>query len=1215
MAGGVTILFEAVLDEKGVVSGLKRVEQAAGQASQTMGQQGGMLGQLASGWQSLVVGMGAYIGGRALISFIKESIQGAIEQEVSMRKLEAALEATGHSAGFTAEQIDELAQSMMDVGDVTDDEVRAAATLLSTFKEVRGQGFTETIKVGRDLAAMMGTDLVDATRLLGKVQQDPIQGMTMMRRAGIVLTDAEKALIKTTTEHSGAAAGQAAILATVKARVEGVADAMANTLQGRLKAVTIQWGEFKEVLGAVMIKIIDLKGVTEFWTQALKNVRAELEKTGSAFPKAFAGMNLLQLQQQGAMLEMSIKANREAAHALYEKAQAEGASTAAGLADMEQHNKLLSMNTAYRTKLAEVSEAIKEQTKLQTASDIAKAQAKALTEDEANAYKALTDAMLPLNKARQDQIANIALARKAQEAGDATHAQTFVLISAINKKYAEEVDAITKMTKGQTDLQAKMRERIGLEMRLAELRLDESTASEQYIESFTENYVALIEQQYAMTKAVEGELAATVERIEAYKKLNDTLKAVGESMKLPKMLPFTLDVTLEPKKVEAALTGMAEWAQETLSKSIADGIMAGLQSGKVTDAYKLFANAFAGFAAGQLGTAITALFETDKNKQKAMLIASGLAEGQVDKVTGAVTEFGIKWESVAATVGGILGAIGQARQNRGLATLGGAVSGAVVGGSIGGATATGIAWGSYGGIIGMAIGAFVGAALAYFGSAGASKESARLGLRGGRGYVTEITGGVDVEAERAVAEKITLRYRTVAMAFRESLQALGAAMGDMPDVTLAFYENSKNLQSAIDAFISGTVPRAVFEKMKPALEAALGSVSIGVSKERIEELMKSFVAGDFDKALAAFQAYVVALIQLQDLSKELGKDLETLRDDVSLTMRETFMKSMADGLEQIGKLSEGIDTMTSEEQVARANQIGQLASQQYQAALQWLQQINQLQQAMNTSFEQTFFGFREQEAQAAGPEAEKSFYLAELERLKPLLAGATSTEEIQKYTQMMLNAGTALWKLGGELPSMFGGGPATKDYVEQFLKEQQAVANTLLDAMAVEAKAQLDLYKAAVDAVILALQSATFEFQKVPEIIGPIKDPIDDMAKGLGNATSNVLAFSAAVGGAAYALGDRGGGLNNVLNFPGEMDEATRLRMDALMETSKEKAARLQEMGEAEIAARARAIDAANAEAESRMQAAASAEALATAADDAAGALANMTASTPSRWS
>ena len=99
---------------------------------------GGMLGQ----GMGMLGGLGAAglatQGARGLVEIV-EAGQEAIQQEA---KLAAVLEATGHSAGFTATQLTDYAEALQHSTSISDDTITGAMAKLATFKNVTGEVFT-----------------------------------------------------------------------------------------------------------------------------------------------------------------------------------------------------------------------------------------------------------------------------------------------------------------------------------------------------------------------------------------------------------------------------------------------------------------------------------------------------------------------------------------------------------------------------------------------------------------------------------------------------------------------------------------------------------------------------------------------------------------------------------------------------------------------------------------------------------------------------------------------------------------------------------------------------------------------------------------------------------------------------------------------------------------------------------------------------------------
>lgn len=1012
------ILFKAELDASGAITSLQAFKGEAGVASQ---QAGGAFGMLAGQWQKMVATVAASVTLGAAVNLLENLGEKAIEAEQASAKLDAVLKATSYAAGLTASQIGVMAHAMSMVGDVTEEEVKNAAAMLATFKEVRGEGFGETIKVARDLAAVMGTELAEATRLLGKVQQDPVTGMMMMRRAGIVLTDAEKDLVKTTTELSGTQAGQAKILELVKSRVEGVADAMNRTLGGQLKIAKTQWHEITESIGEFLVAAVGAGGKLEALNAFLKEMRGDTAR--SLFQEEVAGLNVAQLEQYVQMYKTHIESLREENDTL-KKMSPEWVKNANAIAQ-----------TGY--KLAAVTAELKQKTLAENAANEAAKHSKDLTEEQKKALGGLLDKIDPLSKALREYTENQKLVTAA------------LAVHEITQKDANEI------MQASADAVAKARQEMGTFLPVMQQFGEKWDWVRGIVENFTQ-------------------------------KLPAATSFTGQ------MWDWVRDVKTMPTE---PFKGLGDEASQVFGTAFKDGFLAVMEGKDLTDPMKLLFGGLAGMFAQMLGDQLQSVMSTGKIDKEALKKAGVLtAEGTLAPGTAAMM------------LGGLLGSIGAAQGNRGLAAFGGAVSGAGAGfmlgggaawaaGTTAGSAASGAAAGSAFPVWGTIIGAVVGAALAYFGSQGPSKESAQLGLRGGRGYVTEITGGVNKEAEALIAQQITDRYQSAVMGLRGVLRLLDADITKVPSITLTLDEKSKNIQSAIDAFIKGTVPKAVLSAYKPALEGAL--TAIGVGAARIKEELGAFDSASFDQALAAFARWVGALMDLSDTAKLLVKTPEELRAEVNRTMREGFLAGIDDVLKQAGEMADETSQLFSKEQVLNAEQLIALGKQQYSDTLNYISQLETASKNIGQLVSGVLLGFEEKRAATGGPESLGAFYQRQLEALQARLAGATSAEQVTEIMAQMAKFGQALADLG--LSGMFGGGAGTpwgeaavgtQEWVEQYLKAQQAVGDALIAEWEKEAADRNALLADMLDKQRAALAAAT-------DAAGSLADGLTGAAGGL----------------------------------------------------------------------------------------------------------------------
>ena len=1074
------ILFRAELDASGAITSLQAFKGEAGVAS---AQAGGAFGFLKNQWGNLVAGMAAFAGGRAAIGMLKDSVAAAMESEQASVKLDASLKATGYSAGVTGNQVRLLAREMSYFGDVTDEQVQNAASLLSAYKEVRGEGFEKTIRVARDLAAAMGTDLVAATQMLGKVQQDPIQGMTMMRRAGVVLTEAEKDLVKQTVELNGVQAGQAKLLELVESRVKGVADAMAGTLSGQLKTMSNQWGELKEALGGFIIKSADLPGVTKFWLDFFTTLREGAEGVGTAvkgLQDAMTRASAADLTAYAERLKAQIETLKEATKNL---PAAEKKGEKLTLVDDYEYKVLIGSETyrkniatlmELKAKLGDVTRELKAKTVAETAAGEAAKRSTDLTDEQVKALQGLLDKAQPLAKAEADYAETMKLLNQAKATGEVN-----------TKQYA---DAVLFAARALAEAR-----KAGLEL-----------------------------------KPIIIDLTATFNEWDV------------AGMKLPQtfnLAPWVTYFEGMKEQAKAPMQGLGEETSRIFGEAFKDGFLAVMEGKDFTDPMKLLFGGLAGMFAQMLGDQIQSVMSTGKIDEEALKKAGVLtAKGELSPGTAAMM------------LGGLLGTIGGAQGNRGLATFGGAISGAGAGfmmaggmgaaAGVGAGAASGAAAGSAFPVWGTIIGAVIGAAMAYLGSKGPTAESAQMGLRGGKGYVYEITGGVNKEAERQVAQAITARYQTTVMGFRDVLRKMEADLGKIPDVSLTFNEKTKNLQSAMDAFIKGTVPRAVFEAYKPALMDAL--TSLGVGADRMKEELQNFTDLDFDTAMAGFARWISALVDITDIEKLFLKTPEEMRAEVNRTMREGFLAGFEDVMERAAELGQDADILFSKEQVANAEELIALGKTQYQNTLSYIADIEAISRNIDQLVSGVLLGFEEKRAASGGTESLGAFYQRQMELAGGRLAGATSAETVAAAMADIAKYGQLLGNL--DLASIFGSGartpwgeetPGTQAWVEQYLKEQQAAADAKLAEWEKEAADRNAALAEIMEHQRLALIAATNAAGLLADGLTGAKDGLDGLNDAAVGLTGSLTGLQDAVDALAGMIAGIGGTNTSPENAPG----------------------------------------------------------------------------------
>lgn len=218
----------------------------------------------------LVAGAAA---GLAIGQFIKGSIQAFNEAEKASVQLDATLRSTAGAVGVTREAMDKQAQAMMKVTTYDDDAITGTQALLATFKNIKGEMFTNTIPAIADLATKMGTDLKSATVQVGKAMNDPIKGVAMLGRAGVQFSESQKSMIKSLVETGRLADAQTIVLGELNSQFGGSAAAAAQTYEGRMLILQNRFGNVRESIGGMAVSLL------ERLTPAIEKTISVIEKS------------------------------------------------------------------------------------------------------------------------------------------------------------------------------------------------------------------------------------------------------------------------------------------------------------------------------------------------------------------------------------------------------------------------------------------------------------------------------------------------------------------------------------------------------------------------------------------------------------------------------------------------------------------------------------------------------------------------------------------------------------------------------------------------------------------------------------------------------------------------------------------------------------------------------------------------------------------------
>jgi len=251
-----TLVVKITTDAAGFIKGVEEVKRQAGLLER------GLTGMAAVGGTIVTAGLAAATAGAvALGGGIYQSVQAAMEAEKVHAQLNAVLESTGGVAGVTAEMATSLAESLSKVTMFEDEAILSAENLMLTFTSVSKDVFPAAIETALDMSQALGQDLQTSVIQLGKALQDPINGVTALKRVGVNFSEEQMKVIKSLVESGNILEAQKMILQELQTEFGGSAKAAGQTFAGQLTILKNALGDASEEIGmALLPSLKDLAG-------------------------------------------------------------------------------------------------------------------------------------------------------------------------------------------------------------------------------------------------------------------------------------------------------------------------------------------------------------------------------------------------------------------------------------------------------------------------------------------------------------------------------------------------------------------------------------------------------------------------------------------------------------------------------------------------------------------------------------------------------------------------------------------------------------------------------------------------------------------------------------------------------------------------------------------------------------------------------------------
>lgn len=231
------------------------------QFKQKMNESSGSIENLKDRFKDAEIGSFALLGtitalGVGIAAFGNESVKAFMESEDALAQTNAVLKSTKGIAGVTADEVERLASEFQSLTKFSDEEIRSAENMLLTFTNISKDIFPDTTRTVLDMSQALGQDLKSSSIQLGKALQDPIQGVTALRRVGVNFSEAQQTMIEEMVKSGKLMEAQKFILEELQTEFGGSAEAAGKTFAGSLTILQNKLNDVQEEIGALIVNAL-----------------------------------------------------------------------------------------------------------------------------------------------------------------------------------------------------------------------------------------------------------------------------------------------------------------------------------------------------------------------------------------------------------------------------------------------------------------------------------------------------------------------------------------------------------------------------------------------------------------------------------------------------------------------------------------------------------------------------------------------------------------------------------------------------------------------------------------------------------------------------------------------------------------------------------------------------------------------------------------------
>jgi hypothetical protein len=239
---------EMIRVEQAKAARIKRINE------EQFGAQTSMLDKMKKNWMAYAAAAtAAYMALSKAIGSVNRMVSSAneafVDYERQSKRIENQIRITGRAGEVTGAQFEAMAQRIDKATMAGADQVRSAQAMLLAFKSIETKDFERILTVAADMAEVMETNVTGAARQMAMAFERGNEGLTMLRRSGVVFAKEQEDVIRKLYDTNQVAKAQDEILRALEGRYGGTAAAAASGLAGELDNLARVQKNFNVAMG------------------------------------------------------------------------------------------------------------------------------------------------------------------------------------------------------------------------------------------------------------------------------------------------------------------------------------------------------------------------------------------------------------------------------------------------------------------------------------------------------------------------------------------------------------------------------------------------------------------------------------------------------------------------------------------------------------------------------------------------------------------------------------------------------------------------------------------------------------------------------------------------------------------------------------------------------------------------------------------------------